>query len=389
MKEERTAEGIRLLDSLDVAVRSEQPVDSALLDYISTARTFGLFNAGRLEEIEGSPSGAETGGEDDADADVCIISSRLAYEGGDRDAAASLLSKAYGRSENERELIKVRYETYWQHMASGNYKEAALLADTLLHVQGEIVEGILNESVTGVQRDFYSEKVRYQEQKSGYILRLLVMVVVTAIVITALLIGMYRLRIRASRAELEANVSSLLQLKEQMMCVGAENRRLSEELDVQSAATEDLRRSLELTSQAEKHSSEVIEYLFREKWSTLNMLCGQYFDIGDSPAARATALNNIGKELDKLRSRKNLSSIEDAVDMYMGNIMSMLRRECDFLKEDDLVFMSLLFAGLSSRAICLFLNMKYKFFYLKKSRLAKRIEASGAPHKDIFLCRMG
>ncbi len=119
------------------------------------------------------------------------------------------------------------------------------------------------------------------------------------------------------------------------------------------------------------------------------MLCGQYFDIGDSPAARATALNNIGKELDKLRSRKNLSSIEDAVDMYMGNIMSMLRRECDFLKEDDLVFMSLLFAGLSSRAICLFLNMKYKFFYLKKSRLAKRIEASGAPHKDIFLCRMG
>ncbi len=259
MNEERTAEGIRLLDSLDVAVRSEQPVDSALLDYISTARTFGLFNAGRLEEIEGSPSGAETGGEDDADADVCIISSRLAYEGGDRDAAASLLSKAYGRSENERELIKVRYETYWQHMASGNYKEAALLADTLLHVQGEIVEGILNESVTGVQRDFYSEKVRYQEQKSGYILRLLVMVVVTAIVITALLIGMYRLRIRASRAELEANVSSLLQLKEQMMCVGAENRRLSEELDVQSAATEDLRRSLELTSQAEKHSSEVIE----------------------------------------------------------------------------------------------------------------------------------
>ena len=118
------------------------------------------------------------------------------------------------------------------------------------------------------------------------------------------------------------------------------------------------------------------------------MLCNEYFNIGESEATRISVLNNIGKELDRLRSKKNLKHIETSVDTYMGNIMSTLRRECGFLKEEDFVLLSLLFAGLSVRAICILLNMNYKLVYLKKSRLSKRIMASDAPHKELFVSRM-
>lgn len=68
--------------------------------------------------------------------------------------------------------------------------------------------------------------------------------------------------------------------------------------------------------------------------------------------------------------------------------MSFLREECTFFKEDDFVFLSLVFAGLNVRTVCLFLDIKYKLFYLKKSRLIKRIEDSAVLHRDAFLSRL-
>lgn len=59
------------------------------------------------------------------------------------------------------------------------------------------------------------------------------------------------------------------------------------------------------------------------------------------------------------------------------------------MKEDDYTFLSLVFAGFSVRAVCLFSGIKYKLFYLKRSRLGKRISLSDAPHKELFLQKLG
>ena len=63
--------------------------------------------------------------------------------------------------------------------------------------------------------------------------------------------------------------------------------------------------------------------------------------------------------------------------------------EVPTLKEDDVVFLSLVFAGFSVRAVCLIIGIKYKNFYLRKSRLVKKISNSGAPHLDFFLNKLG
>lgn len=118
------------------------------------------------------------------------------------------------------------------------------------------------------------------------------------------------------------------------------------------------------------------------------MLCNEYFELGDSESTRNALLAHIEKELKKVRSKQYLQDIETAVDANMGGLMSMLRDECPFLKEDDFVFLSLIFAGFSARAVCLLTDIKYNYFYVKKSRLIKRITDSSIPHKSLFIDKL-
>lgn len=118
------------------------------------------------------------------------------------------------------------------------------------------------------------------------------------------------------------------------------------------------------------------------------MLCDKYFDMENLGLDMTVILGKIQRELKRLKTKKNLNEIEKAVDSYMGNIMTMLRNECAFFKEDDFVFLSLVFAGFSSRAVCLLMDIKYKLFYLKRDRLSERIAESEVPHKVLFLSRI-
>ena len=49
----------------------------------------------------------------------------------------------------------------------------------------------------------------------------------------------------------------------------------------------------------------------------------------------------------------------------MNNIVEKLREQCPMLKPDDIVFIMLVYAGFSPRAVCLFTGIKLKYFYTK------------------------
>lgn len=118
------------------------------------------------------------------------------------------------------------------------------------------------------------------------------------------------------------------------------------------------------------------------------MLCNQYFDVENTDKGRSSILNNIDKEFKRLRSRKHLREIEKAVDTYFNGIITLLREQCPFLSEEDITLMTLTYAGFSSRAVCLFMDIKYKLYYLKKTRIIKRIENSDAPDKETFIAKI-
>lgn len=128
--------------------------------------------------------------------------------------------------------------------------------------------------------------------------------------------------------------------------------------------------------------------LLADKWNTVGMLCDQLFDIGQTDADRKRVLRNIEKELKKVVSPQGVADTVEAVDRHMGGLITRLREECPFLKEEDVNFLGLIFAGFSVRAVCMFTGMEYQHFYVKKSRLMKRIQNSDAPDRELFVERM-
>ena len=72
----------------------------------------------------------------------------------------------------------------------------------------------------------------------------------------------------------------------------------------------------------------------------------------------------------------------------MDGIVTELKKQCTFFKEDDLNYIALSYAGFSARSVCLFTGIKYKHYYVKKARLIERIRKSDAPDKDLFISKM-
>lgn len=388
LNENRDREAIAIIDSLSNIVMREEPLDSALLDYIMMTKYSSLVKNDRFDELkDGIPLYIHAESNDE-EIDISIMKSYLLNRDGQLDASLNLLMEASNYALDEKQNIRVMYALYQHALAINDYHKASLLADSLLLIQSNIAREMLKESVTGVQRDFYSSKAKQQEDKSKILYQILITVIAIAVVITVLLVVIYQLKIKAKKAELEVNISSLMSIKEDVKYVSKENERLNAELTDKSVVLEDLQKRLDDNTQKNIQNRTVIEYLFREKWGTLNMLCNEYFEMGESEVTRNAILVRIEKEIKKLSSKKNLRDIEIAVDLYMGNVVKMLREECSFLKEEDIVFISLIFAGLSVRAICMFTGMKYKHYYLKKSRLIKRISSSSVLHKEIFLKKM-
>lgn len=133
---------------------------------------------------------------------------------------------------------------------------------------------------------------------------------------------------------------------------------------------------------------ERIGNLFKERWSTINKLCDRYIEADGSPNKSRILASEVEREIRKLRSPETIAYIEEVVNEYMDGIMSLLRVECDFLSESDILFISMVYAGLSPRTICLMFDIKYKTYYTRRSRLLQRIVLSDTPHKTHFLAEL-
>jgi hypothetical protein len=144
----------------------------------------------------------------------------------------------------------------------------------------------------------------------------------------------------------------------------------------------------ELLRNANLKSHTIIEKLFKEKYEILNMLCSEYYLKGDSPNTRTLILKEIEQEIDKIKGGKSMEDIAKSVDKYMDNIVSRLKDQCSFFKDEDITFISLIYAGFSPRSICLLTGIKQANYYKKRERLIKRIATSDAINKEEFVQKL-
>lgn len=232
--------------------------------------------------------------------------------------------------------------------------------------------------VNMAQWDYYNQ---ISEQNAGnYRLfrTLLWVAVLVFLTIIAILFCMFYFRYKAQKATMATNLESFLSLK------AASDRMAEENTDTISH----LRQALDEKERQEISHNGIVRKLLAEKWSTLGMLCDELFELRPSDLERKRVVRNIEKELKKIISQQGVAETVEAVDTHMGGLVSKLRQQCPFLKEDDINFLGLIFAGFSVRAVCMFTGLEYQHFYVKKSRLLKRIQNSDAPDKDLFIERI-
>lgn len=378
--------GVNLIDSMRHLVINDTPVDSALMGYIMDSALPLYFLKNRHDDIlyayehffidfygkEGSA--------------VCSAYMSSIYQ--DRDElpkSINMLYEAFNHSQNEQEQGFVLYTKYCNAVRSGDNRLAASLCDSLLYYESRIVERVAKESVTVVQRDFYNKKAEQEKKKARTMTMRLIVAAVVVLVIILLLIIIFRLKIRTKNAEIESKVSEFLNLKNNIDSITLENRRLTNEILLSSDAMMNLQQQIDTKSQDVVKHAMMVEELFRDKWNTFNKLCNDYFEMVESGIKTDKIIKDIENELKSLSKPKTIEELEKSIDIYLGGIMTKLRTEIPDLKEREFVFLSLIFAGFSVRAICLITDIKYKNFYLIKSRLVRRITNSDAEHKELFL----
>lgn len=375
-----------LLDSLWNVCNMEQPRDSALLDYIRYPRAIAYVNSEKSEDISaGQLAILDNDFSRESAIENVIVKSRILSLQDSLKSVKILLDGADAYDLDKGERAHLMYASYMNAKNSGNYEHAVSLTDSLLQLQSLIAENILSESMAGVQRDFYFEEAVIEKNKSKELKLILYSAGTIALLVIAAIILINRQRSKLYRMELEANIAELIHLKEKNDLMVKEKVILTREKESMTATIEDLSGKLNEKSALILQNSKAIEYLFKDRWKILNSLFNEYFNLSESDKLKTVILNDIEKELKNLQTKKSIAHIEEMVNRYMGEIMSKLRNECKKLNEDDYTFISLVYAGFSVRTICLLMKIKYKLFYLKRERLIKRIAASDAPDKDLFV----
>lgn len=379
-----------LLDSLRNVSLNENPVDSAFLEYIKMPIIDAMLQTGRKDEIKSDEwSFYRNDLSDREKIDIVILESQIYNIGDNPEELKDRLRDVETFAHSEEDTIHILYARYENANACGDMDLAISLVDSMLHYQNALAENILQESVTGAQSEFYSEMAFRNEQRSILFKWLLWVAIVVWLFVVTFLIIIFHLRNKAQKAKLEANFESLLSLKVRSAQIAKEKEALEKSIyennNQREFAVSQLQDVIKEKNQQEIVHSMVVEKLFKEKWTTLDTLCDQFFGLNNSELTAKALVLNIEKELKKIVSKKGLADIVEAVDIYMNTIVTKLKNQCHFLKDEDINFLALLFAGFSVRAVCMFTGIKYPHFYVKKSRLIKRIQASEAPDKSLFL----
>lgn len=371
-----------ILDSLQTLVKMEMPVDSAFLTYINLPLLGAGIQTGEIDYDVSKQNLAYDEMSDRKKIDAAILESEFSNL---HEQSLESLEQMMEVAHSDEDRIHLLYARYQNAKAAGKSALAFSLVDSMLFYQNAVAEDIIKESVTSAQRDFYFRQAIRHTERSLYLKWMLLLSGVIFVLVLVSVVAFFILRNKARNADLQAKLETLLSMKAQSEENCLKKNSLQEVVKKIGNQNESLARQIAELQSANKNHNEIIEKLFREKWDTLDKLCDQYYGLGNSELSAKDLVANMQKEVKKVVSKKGLKQIVDAVDLYMGGIIKALRTQCPFLKEDHVDFLALLYAGFTTRAVCMFTGTTYDYFYVKKSRLIKRIEASDAPDKTLFL----
>lgn len=379
--------GVQLLDSILALANAERDSGLALQCYegllLASVVKHDYINGFRyFDEYRKNPYCVY-----DYEDDVSYL--YLQVYSGDTTGVKSAIESIRPLCKSDREkarLANLEYETA-KLLANPEYIVSS--ADSLRkHTDGYLEEGIIN-SVSSAERDFYSGKAE-SESKVRHNQLSVAMICIIVVVILAVVIAIaFRKRLK-HRNELivrkQRDIDTLnntleynIDQKQQL-----ENRVREKEEVIASLISmlDDLSKSQTQDGVSTDSLSSKEAYI--EKWTLFNSLFDDYFRMHDSSASVSRQLRPFTDFVSRIQSKEYLDKIRQSVDKYMGGIVTRLIDECPWLKEEDILLLTLSYAGISPRAIALIMNMQLRSMYNKRNRLIKLIIKNCPPDAAEF-----
>lgn len=253
----------------------------------------------------------------------------------------------------------------------GKYKESKTYTDSAMSCQDSIVENILKQSVIGSQRDFFIHHKNLAQNKSKKLSSIIIVssIIFFFVIITFIIFFIQRMKIK--NMKIDKSMNEIYNLTMDITHKNENIRSLETQIKLQG-----------------KNLQMEIESAFHSNWSILNSLCKKYIQMEESGISSEKLVKEVYAQVSEMRKHEKLDWIKDSVDKYKNGIVTKLKEQCDFLKEKDITFISLLYAGFSAKVICFFMEMGTKNFYAKRSRLIERINKSNAKDKEEFTKNM-
>lgn len=407
MNDSKPDDALSILDSLYTVCTSETEKDAYLLDYIRIGKINTLILLKKFDKLTSD--------------DINLIEDpRFNRNKTDSEILKLQIPGVYKESLSESEIIQylkdaklspedkaqAYYTCYLEIKSKQNSSLKFDIVDSLIFYQDALTRDIIKESVTAAERDFYLSSSERSQRKAKMTITIALLLFSFVVIVVFIVWRFHRLKDLARKAELEANIESFIELKTHSENLNKKISKLEETVrnkgnyidelkNTESQLRSDINEKEKCINRLESDieiqlnniigKDAVLQTLFKEKWTTLNMLCNEYYEKGDSSNTRRYILDSIEKELKKISSKKGLNQIEAAVDAHFDGIIGLLRKECPHLSEKDITLAILIIAGFSGKSISYLMGIKTGNYYVSKRRLVDKIIASETPYQKKFI----
>ena len=310
----------------------------------------------------------------------------------DYSQAIQTLSKVRNSLSDFNDTLLYWNESMEVYAGLGQFETAYALADSLMGGQYRLFQSIMAKPDVAVQRNFYQQRYTSKHREAENNRHKILLLSVLFILIVILSIGVnYYMRKRVQR-KLKIQMEEVFELRRYMKEQEETNRLLAESLVIkESMHKEDMQNinhaalENEALRQRLNLHIETQALLYRDKWDLLNLLCKEFQEIKGDEREYKRRYNKILKHLDTLRSPGHRKDIEAAVDKYMDNLVSRLRVQCPGLREKEVEFLTLVYAGFTPKTIAFFFHIEGTYIYTLRDRIEKKLENSNAEDKMEFL----
>ena len=294
----------------------------------------------------------------DISQELCI-KAMIASERGDRKGAFELIDLA--EEQEHSDPIITEYTRYRVHRRYNEtdmalvYCESSVARQDSLTLRG-LEHPVLNYQIAQLQADIASKEreARLRQQRNIATFTLILILLVAAV-------GYTLSRLRKKNRDIANYMATINEL--QLMRHDDNDRA---------------HRSAALV--------EAVDRLYNDRFVDLNRLCEAYYDHDNTTRQPAKVFEQVQQTIAQLKGDEaRIAKLERIVDSCRGDIMTKLREQCPKLNERELRVSLYTYAGLSTRAICVFMDSNPVAISKVKYRIKAKIKESNAPDMETLI----